>query len=174
MTLGLIRRGVVRLVPHHASWSEEFRREQHRLLAAIGARVVAIEHVGSTAIPGIYAKPVLDIAVAIQDLNQASSLQPAMQQIGYDFPGDIGIPGERIFGRGPEILTHLVHVVQAAGAKWSEYLDFRDSLRSDVELARRYDQLKRELAQRFPEERAKYTEGKGPFIQCVMDRIRRS
>jgi GrpB-like predicted nucleotidyltransferase (UPF0157 family) len=65
-------------------------------------------------------------------------------ELGYDFPGDIGIVGERLFGRGAEILTHLVHVVQADGPKCSEYLDFRDSLRMDPNLAIRYDEIKRE------------------------------
>ena len=170
MTLGIVRRGVVRLVPHCPSWSEDFVRERARLVAAMGDRVLAIEHVGSTAIPGIYAKPVLDMAVALADLDQASAMQPAMRQIGYDFPGDIGIVGERLFGRGPEILTHLAHVVQADGAKWAEYLEFRDALRADPGLARKYDQLKRELAQQFPEERGRYTEAKGLFIQSVLRR----
>jgi GrpB-like predicted nucleotidyltransferase (UPF0157 family) len=129
---------------------------------------MAIEHVGSTAIPGIHAKPVLDIAVAIEDLGKANALEPAMQRLGYDFPGDIGIPGERLFGRGPEMLTHLVHVVQADGPKWSEYLDFRDALRADPNLAIQYDEIKRELARQFPDERSKYTEAKGCFIQSVL------
>jgi GrpB-like predicted nucleotidyltransferase (UPF0157 family) len=168
MTLGIIRRKVVRLVPHSAAWSAEFLSERARLLSAIGDRVMAIEHVGSTAIPGIHAKPVLDIAVAIEDLGNTKALVPAMQQLGYDFPGDIGIVGERLFGRGPEVLTHLVHVVQVGGPKWSEYLEFRDSLRASSELAAEYDELKRELARQFPDERAKYTEAKGRFIQRVL------
>jgi GrpB-like predicted nucleotidyltransferase (UPF0157 family) len=168
MTLGIIRRGVVRLVPHDPAWSAEFRRERVRIATAIGERAIAIEHVGSTAIPGIHAKPVLDILVAIADLREANALEPAMQLLGYDFPGDIGIVGERLFGRGPEILTHLVHVVQACGPKWSEYLRFRDSLRADPDLAVQYDEVKRALARQYPDERAKYTEAKGKFIQSVV------
>jgi GrpB-like predicted nucleotidyltransferase (UPF0157 family) len=173
MALGIIRRGVVRLVPHNPSWSAEFVRERGRISTAIGDHAVAIEHVGSTAVPGIHAKPVLDIVVAIADLREANALEPAMQQLGYDFPGDIGIVGERLFGRGPEVLTHLVHVVQAGGPKWSEYLDFRDALRTNPDLALQYDEAKRELARQFPAERAKYTEAKGQFIQSVLARARR-
>jgi GrpB-like predicted nucleotidyltransferase (UPF0157 family) len=173
MTLGIVRRGVVALVPHDPSWADEFLREQARISSALGDRVVAIEHVGSTAIAGIHAKPVLDIAVAIVDLEQAKALEPAMQQLGYDFPGDVGIVGERLFGRGPQILTHLVHVVQARGAKWSEYVEFRDLLRADPALTLEYDEIKRGLARTFPNERAKYTEEKGVFIQRVLNDARR-
>ena len=100
MTLGIVRRGVVRLVPHCPSWSEDFVRERERLVAALGDRVSAIEHVGSTAIPGIYAKPVLDMAVAVADLDQALHFQ-GDDRLTHRRSADVVLQRQLAFGRQP-------------------------------------------------------------------------
>ncbi len=168
MSLGLPRSGTVRLVPHSSAWAAEYWLERGRILAVLGVRIQAIEHVGSTAIPGIAAKPIIDIAIAVPTLDVVDALAPSMARIGYDYPGDIGIPGERIFGRGPELRTHLVHAVVANDSTWRNYLAFRDALRADAELAREYHLLKLALAKRYPEDRGSYTREKGAFIEKVL------
>lgn len=168
MPTGIPRTRTVRIEPYSSQWPQEYAAERERILAAVGNRIDAIEHVGSTAIPGMCAKPVIDIAVAIRGLELAETLVSGMATIGYDYLGDIGLPNQRIFGRAPEIRTHLVHVVTTNGDEWHRYLHFREVLRADAAIAREYAALKRELADRFPLDRGSYTAGKGTVIERVL------
>jgi GrpB-like predicted nucleotidyltransferase (UPF0157 family)/GNAT superfamily N-acetyltransferase len=170
MRLGTPKYRSVRLVEHEPEWQQEFERERARIASVLGSRLRGIEHVGSTAIAGIHAKPVIDIALGLDELDTVQQLLEPMAELGYDFPGDIGISGERIFGRGPEMRTHLVHAVVHGGAVWNNYLRFRDALRNDARLAAAYDRLKLALAQQYPEDRGAYTEGKATFIDDVLRR----
>jgi GrpB-like predicted nucleotidyltransferase (UPF0157 family) len=119
-------------------------------------------------VPGISAKPIIDIAIAVPVLSSVDEQVPAMARIGYDDAGDGGIPGQRVFGRGPHIRTHLVHVVVAGGLEWRNYLAFRDALLNDAELAKEYDSLKRALADKYPDDRRSYTTTKGEFVESVL------
>lgn len=168
MSLGLPRSRTVMLEPYSPAWADEYERERGRIAAAVGDRVQGIEHVGSTAIPGVCAKPVIDIAIAIPTLDTADALAPALAELGYDYPGDIGIPGERIFGRGSTARTHLVHAVAAGGAEWRHYVEFRDALRVNRTLATEYHSLKVRLAREFPEDCVAYTRAKSEFIDRVL------
>jgi GrpB-like predicted nucleotidyltransferase (UPF0157 family) len=168
MRLGIPRQGTVRLAAYSPTWAEEFLLERSRIVSALGDRLLGIEHVGSTAIPGICAKPIIDVACGVVSLEAVDALVAPMAGIGYDFPGDVGIVGERIFGRGAEIRTHLVHVVRYGGTEWRNYLSFRDALRADPELAHQYDELKSSLAAKYPEDRASYNVGKMAFIEGVL------
>jgi GrpB-like predicted nucleotidyltransferase (UPF0157 family) len=167
VSLGLPFNAVV-LEPYTPLWAELYAQERTRILSAVGDSVLGIEHVGSTSIPGIRAKPIIDIAVAVQSMRDAEELAPRMALIGYDYAGDGGVPGERIYGRGPRMRTHLVHAVIAAGPEWRNYLQFRDTLRRDPKLARDYSALKRELAEKFADDRRGYTRAKGEFIDRVL------
>lgn len=169
MSLGL-QFPAVRLAAYTPTWTAAYAAERDRILSVLGERLVGIEHVGSTAVPGISAKPIIDIAVAVRALSAADEFAPDMARIGYDDAGDGGVPGQRIFGRGPRIRTHLVHVVVADGLQWRNYLKFRDALLSDARLAEEYDSLKRALAAEFPEDRRSYTSAKGQFIARVLAR----
>jgi len=158
----------VRLEPYTPAWADAYVEERDRISSVLGDRILGIEHVGSTAIPEICAKPIIDIAVAVRNLEAAERFAPLMARIGYDYAGDGGVPGHRIFGRGPRIRTHLVHAVVADGEAWRNYLAFRDALSSDQELAKEYDSLKRGLAAKFPDDRPSYTAAKGHFIERVL------
>ena len=168
MSLDLPRSRTVKLEPHSLAWAEEYARERDRIVAAVGDRLQAIEHVGSTAIPGVCAKPIIDIAIAVATLDSVEALAPDLAGLGYDYPGDIGIPGERIFGRGADLVTHLVHVLAAGTTEWRNYVQFRDALRTDPALAAEYDELKTRLGGKFPEDRAAYTRAKSQFIERVL------
>jgi len=167
MSLGLSF-PTVRLAAYTPAWAVAYADERDRIRSALGEQLLGIQHVGSTAIPGISAKPIIDIAVAVQDLRSADEFAPDMARIGYDDAGDGGVPGQRIFGRGPRVRTHLVHVVVAGGPDWRNYLTFRNALLNDPELAREYDSVKRALAEKFPEDRRSYTSAKGEFIGRVL------
>lgn len=169
MTLGL-RFPAVRLEPYTPAWADAYAEERDRISSVLGDRILGIEHVGSTAIPGICAKPIIDIAIAVPTLDVAEQSVPLMARIGYDYAGDGGVPGHRIFGRGPHIRTHLVHAVVADSQEWRDYLAFRGALLRDPELAKEYDLLKRALAARFPDDRPSYTAAKGEFIERVLRR----
>jgi GrpB-like predicted nucleotidyltransferase (UPF0157 family) len=160
----------VRLAAYTPAWAAAYAEERDRILSVLGERALGIEHVGSTAIPGISAKPIIDIAVAVPTLSSAHEFAPDLAGIGYDDAGDGGVPGQRIFGRGPRVRTHLMHVVVAGGLEWRNYLRFRDALLSDAALAKEYDSLKRALAAQFPDDRRSYTSAKGEFIQRVLER----
>jgi GrpB-like predicted nucleotidyltransferase (UPF0157 family) len=167
MSLGVLF-PAVRLESYTSAWADEYAEERSRILSVLADRLLGIEHVGSTAIPGICAKPIIDIAVAVPTLSSAEEFVPMMARIGYDYAGDGGVPGHRIFGRGPRIRTHLVHAVVANGPEWRNYLAFRDALLADEELAKEYDSLKRALAAKCPNDRPSYTNAKGQFIERVL------
>jgi GrpB-like predicted nucleotidyltransferase (UPF0157 family) len=158
----------VRLSPYTPDWARAFADERDRIASVIGSHVLDIQHVGSTSIPGLSAKPIIDIAIAVPTLEVAELLRPQMAEIGYDYAGDGGVPGQRIYGRGPRLRTHLVHAVISQGQAWSEYMSFRDTLRRDPALTQEYDTLKRSLAEKYPDDRPSYTAAKGKFIEKVL------
>ena len=165
--LGL-HKGTVRLAPHAEVWHRLFAREEARLRAALGGRVAAVEHVGSTAICGISAKPVIDIAAAVREIADAAACVAPLEALGYEDRGEHGIPGRRYFTRG-EPRTHHLHVVELGGEFWRAHLLFRDHLRRHPRLAKEYEGLKKWLAAEYPEDRGAYTEGKAAFIRGVLE-----
>jgi len=151
-------------------WPELFRAERDRILAAIGKYVHAIEHIGSTAIPGIAAKPLIDILVGVKQLDVYRECVKPLADLGYQYVPDAErvMPDNRYFNKGPDdARTHHLHMVLYDGEFWREKLLFRDYLRSHEEVARRYEALKRDLAQRF-DDGAPYARAKGPFVKAVL------
>ena len=168
--LGL-ERGAVRLVPYHPEWPALFARERDALRRALGGLPAEIEHVGSTAVPGLSAKPILDLLAGLPDgVADGAALalyRAAFERAGYEYRGEYGIPGRHYFIKG-EPRTHHLHVVGRASEFWRTHVLFRDQLRADAEVARAYDALKRELAERHAADREAYTEGKSEFIARVV------
>ncbi|WP_092180242.1 GrpB family protein [Devosia sp. YR412] len=166
--LGL-RQGMVELVPHNPSWTDAYDLEASEIRHVLGSRFIEIEHIGSTAIAGIRAKPILDIMVGIEDFSSGPLLEPMLAKLGYDYARNAGVPHDHVFGKGEE-RTHLVHVVEFDGAVWHHNLRFRDALRSDPTLAARYEDLKVRLSGQFQNNRAAYTAAKREFIDLVAKR----
>jgi tRNA threonylcarbamoyladenosine biosynthesis protein TsaE len=136
----------VDLADHDPAWAERFKAEAEQIARALGEVVVAIEHVGSTAVPGLAAKPTIDIAVGATTINLSPALVERMHEAGFEDARDETRPWERRFRKGPEVPREvIVHVVEFGGPAWSSYLRFRDALRDDAELAAEYEQLKRKL-----------------------------
>lgn len=163
--LGL-RQGAVLLVPYNPAWETAFDMEAQAIRSALGANLIDIQHIGSSSIPGIKSKPILDVMVGIENLDTGPLLEPAMASIGYDFARHAGVPNDHVFGKGVE-RTHLVHVVQFGGSTWHHNLRFRDRLRADPSLAREYGDLKERLSTQFAQDRAAYTAAKKRFIDRV-------
>ncbi|MDP8913554.1 MAG: GrpB family protein [Pseudomonadota bacterium] len=166
--LGLSR-GLVRLAEPNVRWATLFADEAARLEAALQKYSAAIEHCGSTSVPGLPAKPILDILAGIGAPIDVATIAEALAPLGYEHAPWAGVPGHEVFGKG-EPRTHLLHVVPLHGNAWKRMLAFRDALRKDAALAADYALLKQELAVRYPQSRPAYTEGKSAFVETVLAR----
>ena len=170
MTIGLPS-GALLVVPHDPAWAGAFAAERTRLAAALGEVPARIEHVGSTAVPGLAAKPIIDILVGRPDGEDLEAYVRAFGGAGYLYRGEYGIPGRHYFvrGTGAEPRTHHLHLVALGGELWRRSLAFRDHLRHTPECAAAYAALKRELAERHAGDRGAYTEAKAPFILAALE-----
>lgn len=156
------------LAPPDPAWPEQFRAEAARLRTILGDEAVAIEHIGSTAIPGIPAKPTIDVLVAARDLAAIDALRPTLEAAGYAWRGENGIPGRRYLVCGTEEAhTHHVHILCAGNPEIARHLAFRDYLVAHPAEAQAYARLKEQLAARLADDPAAYTEAKSAFIREV-------
>src|SRR5918993_5992034 len=119
--------GRVEVVPHDPRWRGAFEAEAKQVAAALGENVVAIHHVGSTAIPDIYAKPVIDLLVEVREITGVDGRSSAMESLGYEVMGEYGIPGRRFFRKDTRagIRTHNIHAFEAGSAEAERHLAFR-------------------------------------------------
>jgi GrpB-like predicted nucleotidyltransferase (UPF0157 family) len=165
-----LKRHTVRVVEHDPNWSALFDAERDALQRALGELAADIQHVGSTAVPDLPAKPILDIAVAVRTLDVIPDMVERLTGIGYIYRGDGGDDGGHLFVREPEpdIRTVHVHVVETGNYQWKDYLAFRDMLREDADVRKRYADVKLDLAKRFPDDRKSYTAAKDEFIREVL------
>ena len=163
----MIGAGVL-LVPSDPAWPARFAREAERLRAAAGEIPVTIEHIGSTAVPKLLAKPTIDILVGAGALEPADELVPRFEKLGYVYVKayEEKLPMRRFLRTGSR--THNLHVVEKGGAFWQEHVAFRDWLRTHPDDVRRYAFLKQQLVQRFGSDRDRYTEAKAPFIAEIL------
>jgi GrpB-like predicted nucleotidyltransferase (UPF0157 family) len=145
-----------------------YREAETVLKGAIGHLVLDIQHFGSTSIPGIKAKPILDILVALERFEDGEKLIGPLGALGYDYVGTDMVPNDHLFGLGQPRL-HLLHAVEHGGYHWTRNIRFRDRMRADPDLAARYEALKVELAARFAGNRAGYTAAKKDFIDRIAD-----
>ena len=162
-----LERDVVRLVPYTAEWKRLFEEEKACLQAAIGPYVLDIQHVGSTAIPGMVAKPILDIAIAVRDFEDGLACVVPLEKLGYEYRGVVGVISRHYFSKG-EPRTHHIHMYAIDSPDWENQLLFRDYLRAHPDWARAYADLKQEMAQRYSQDREAYMLAKGPFIQEIL------
>ena len=164
----------ITVVEYNSAWPAEFGRVRGALAGALGGLPVAIEHVGSTAVPGLAAKPVLDIDVVVESLDCLSLVVQRMAAIGYAHEGDLGITGRHAFAAPAGPPARHVYVCAAGAIPLREHLAFRDYLRRNPGDAMVYAALKRELAASVGDDRAAYTEGKTTFVRGILARCGRS
>ena len=169
-SLGL-KRGIVRVVPYNPDWLKCFQAERDLLRSALGAKVLEIRHIGSTAIPGMPAKPIIDILVAVRNLVDVSDFVNALVRLGYEDKGDGGIVGRRYFVKGTEARrTHHLNFYEMNSSGWATHILFCEYLKSHNDVAKEYADLKLTLAKNFPTDRASYTNGKEQFVTAVVER----
>jgi GrpB-like predicted nucleotidyltransferase (UPF0157 family) len=161
----------VKIVPSDPAWREKFSQGAAKVRAALGDRVRGIEHIGSTSVPGLAAKPVVDMLVGLASMDEVLAAPAVLATDGWEFPAEINDAlDDRRFGkfvRGDE-RTHHVHIVVFEGDEWKRLVAFRDALRADRLLAYRYEEMKRVLAAKYADEREKYTAAKTDFIKEVL------
>ena len=157
------------IVPYDPQWPLLYEEEKTRILGAIGHKTIAIEHIGSIAVPGLGAKPIIDLMVAIESLTEVENCIAPLQGIGYEYVAESDLPERRHFRKGAATeWTHHLSLVGSEGDFWHEHLMFRDHLREHSEMARKYFQLKNELATKLASDRHSYTSSKAAFIESVI------
>jgi GrpB-like predicted nucleotidyltransferase (UPF0157 family) len=164
--------GALTLVPYDDRWPAVFAREKARLESALAPYLLATEHIGSTSVPGLAAKPTIDILAGIYRLSDAPRIIPRMGRLGYEYlqEPEAELPERRYFrllgaGDGPHLFH--VHMAQVGGPFWERHLLFRDFLKSHAEVAREYEALKWKLADLHGSDVAAYADAKTPFIRKV-------
>ncbi len=157
------------LSDYDPAWPRMFQAEAPRIAEALGEEVVEIEHVGSTSVPGLRAKPIIDILVAVETFSPLETYKRKLAPIGYTHHPHIN-DAERLFFWKGVPRTHHLHIVEYATWEHQRHIIFRDYLRAHPEIARLYAQVKEQLAQTFHDNRPAYTRGKTAFISAIMDR----
>jgi GrpB-like predicted nucleotidyltransferase (UPF0157 family) len=169
----MAHRAPVKLVSYSSHWPCLFEAERAVLVLAFPASEYRIEHIGSTSVPGLGAKPIIDVLIGASSLAEIDARIPFVEMLGYQYmpEHEVTFPQRRFFAK-PLVRPrsfHL-HAVAMDSPFFAEHLRFRDALRADPQLAGDYFALKVELAARFGDDREGYTDAKGPFIQAVLDR----
>lgn len=155
------------VVPYDPAWITMFRAESKRINRALKDNLVSINHIGSTAIPGIFAKPIIDILLEVHGLVLLDNQQGAMEELGYEAMGEFGIPGRRYFRKSDPsgVRTHHVHAFQVGSAEIERHLAFRDYMIAHPAEAQAYGELKKQLARAHPKDRQAYMDGKDQFVK---------
>jgi GrpB-like predicted nucleotidyltransferase (UPF0157 family) len=157
----------VEVVPHNPRWRDAFEVEARHIAVALNENVVAIHHIGSTAIPNIFAKPVIDLLVEVRDITQVDGQSSAMESLDYEVMSEFGIPSRRYFRKDNEegIRTHQIHAFESGSTEVERHLAFRDYMIAHPGDAQRYSELKRKLAEEHPQSMDGYMDGKDSFIK---------
>ena len=174
-TLFGLKRGTVRLLPHDAAWEEEAAKTICLLKPILREDAADAQHVGSTAIRGICAKPILDIAIGAKDLQTLQKHHETLAQNGVVFRREER-PNEWLYVMGDiehDFITHHIHAVEYGGEAWRNYITFRDHMNAHPEDAAQYEALKQRLFKEHAEDRSAYTEGKHHFITQILQKCDR-
>lgn len=155
------------VVPHDPNWAAAFGQAAAEIAPVFGSNSLAIHHIGSTSIPGIYAKPIIDMLVVVRDLSAVDRVNAEMAGLGYVARGEFGITGRRYFFRNDVsgVRMQQIHTFAAGSADVARHLAFRDYLIAHPEIAATYSDLKRRLAMAHPDDIEAYMDGKDRFIK---------
>jgi GrpB-like predicted nucleotidyltransferase (UPF0157 family) len=171
--LGLgLEYGTVRLTPARTEWRELAERLAGAIREALGEHAVGIEHVGSTAVPGLAAKPIIDVAVGVGNGVGTDTVRASLEGLGYEFRGNAGESGGLVFvlSDRPQHRVAHVHVVEHGGSQWHRYLAFRDLLLEHESARAVYERTKRDVAERFPNDRKSYQAAKEAVVRSLLER----
>jgi GrpB-like predicted nucleotidyltransferase (UPF0157 family) len=158
----------VRIFAHDPKWAAQAEAEMHLIADVLGAIVLRLEHVGSTAVPGLGAKPILDLQLSLERLEPRTAFVEPLEGLGYLFVPDPASTDYLLFAKPAQRpRSHHLHVCEAGGEHESRHLALRDFLRANADEARRYESLKREVAERSPEDRLAYIAGKQQYVDAL-------
>ena len=158
---------IVEVLPYNPIWQQKFKEEAKKIEKIFKEIFVDIHHIGSTAIPLVKAKPIIDIMVEVKDINKVDSYNKQMEELGYEALGEFGILKRRFFQKGGNIRTHHVHIFEEGSPQIKRHIDFRDYLVSHSKIAGEYSRLKEKLAKRYRYDINRYQEGKDSFIKKI-------
>ncbi len=171
MPLGL-KKGTVHLEPHDKQWDEIAAQTIKTLKSILGDDAIDIQHIGSTAIPAIKAKPIIDIVVGTTDFERIMSHNEQLENEGIFYRGS-DVEHQVLYVIGDmekDIRTHHIHVVKWNGTEWKNYIHFRDYLNANENMALQYQKLKEELESKYADDRVTYTNGKQDMIDIILER----
>lgn len=164
-----LKRGIVELNDYNPNWKKEYLKEEKLLKKVLKDYIIHIEHVGSTSIKGLKAKPVIDIIIVIKSLKEIPEIENILKAYDYSNRGPQGVDDRMFFAKGPEDgRTHYIHFTEPKSNTYYDLVYFKRYLLEHPEYIKKYCELKQELASKYAEERSKYTAGKNEFIKDVI------
>ena len=164
---GVLSLRKVEVYSYSKKWPLMFAEEVAKLKLIFGNELVDIHHIGSTSVPGLKAKPIIDIMPVVRDIKVVDKYNQKMQDIGYEPKGENGIPGRRYFQKGGDNRSHHVHIYQVGSNEIKRHLAFRDYLQRHPDVKKSYGELKERLAQQFPYNNESYINGKERLIREI-------
>jgi len=156
----------VKVVPYDSNWPAKYEDEINRIMKVLGPEIVSSHHIGSTSMPSMNAKPIIDILLEVRDITRIDDYNNEMIALGYEPRGELGIPGRRYFSREEpkDVRTHHIHAYQVGNIELTRHLAFRDYMIEHPEDAKEYAELKIVLARRFPLDIDGYILGKNLYV----------
>lgn len=158
---------LIEVISYDSNWLMQFIQEAEKIKKALGNNCIEIHHIGSTSVPGLAAKPVIDMIPTVLDINKVDSANANMQALGYEAKGEYGIPFRRYFQKGSNKRTHQAHVFELGNPEIDRHLKFRDWMRTHPEDREAYARLKEDLASQYPYDITSYCLGKEDFIATI-------
>jgi GrpB-like predicted nucleotidyltransferase (UPF0157 family) len=167
-----LQRKKVRLSSYNPEWKKIYKKEKEILLSVLGDQVLDVQHIGSTSVPGVKAKPIIDIVVALKKIKDVENLIESVEKLGYEYKHEAGISGRRFFVKGSEKnRTHYIHMVKLGGRQWKNLTNFREYLLEDKKNIKEYNELKESLAREHKDDRDMYTKKKSFFISRAIKKF---
>ena len=164
-----LKRGIVELEDYNTNWDKEYKKEEKLLKKVLGERIIEIQHIGSTSIKGLKAKPVIDIVIVINSLDEIPEIEELLKPYDYENRGQQGVPDRYFFAKGSaDARTHYIHFVEPNSNTYYNHVYFKRYLIEHPEYIKKYCDLKQELATKYADDRPSYTKGKNDFITGVI------
>jgi len=157
----------VEVVSYSPNWKDMYKEESEKIKNVLSDIIIDIHHIGSTAIPGIKAKPVIDILVEVKDIERVDQYNHKMKELGYEAMGEYGIPKRRFFRKGGNNRTHHIHIFQVGNEEIERHINFKEYLIAHPDKAREYSKLKEKLVNKYTYDVENYTNSKSDFIKEI-------
>lgn len=161
------RKQIIEVVPYNPNWPDQFQEEASQIKPIFSDNFVAIHHIGSTSVPGLAAKPTIDIILEVKNIELVDKCNEPMEKLGYEAWGEYNIPGRRFFVKGDVKRTHHLHTFQVGSPEIARHLYLRDYLKSHPDDAKEYADLKIKLALQFSHDRRSYVKNKQDFVTAL-------